>query len=177
MLPENVSYPVGASAATDVWLPCVFTPGEHVRGRGHSMYLQVIARLKPGVSLAQAGAGMDQISAGIEHAYPDWNRKMGVGVRPLKDHVVGASIRSWMLMLLAAVGIVLLIACANVANLMLARASARETEVGIRTALGAGRWRLIRQFIVESLVLSAAGTILAVIVASWAVEVLQNGDA
>ena len=69
VLPENVSYPVGASAATDVWLPCVFTPGEHVRGRGHGMYLQVIARLKPGVSLAQAGAGMDQIAAGIEHAY------------------------------------------------------------------------------------------------------------
>jgi putative ABC transport system permease protein len=156
VLAAGVSYPVGAAQATDLWVPCVIPAGDRVRGRGHSVYLQVVARLRPGVSLMQSQAGMEQIAAGIEKRRSDWNRGFGIGVRPLQDHLVGASIRSWMLMLLAAVGMVLLIASANVANLLLARASARATEVAVRAALGAGRWRLVRQFIVESLVLSVA---------------------
>ena len=149
------------------------TSGSAIRRSG-SNYLQVIARLKPGVSLAQAQAQMDQVAAAIEQANPVWNKDNRVGVRPLVDHVVGARVRSWMLMLLGAVGLVLLIACANVANLLLARASAREREVGIRAALGAGRWRLVRQLMIESLTLSAAGTACAIVAAWWAVALLRS---
>ena len=117
---------------------------------------------------------MDQVAAAIEQANPAWNKDNRVGVRPLVDHVVGARVRSWMLMLLGAVGLVLLIACANVANLLLARASAREREVGIRAALGAGRWRLVRQLMIESLTLSAAGTACAIVAAWWAVALLRS---
>jgi putative ABC transport system permease protein len=95
----------------------------------------VIARLKPGVSVVQAQAQMDQVASAIEQANPATNKGNMVGVRPLHDHLVGASTRSWMLMLLGAVGIVLMIACANVASLLLARASSRERELAVRAAL------------------------------------------
>jgi putative ABC transport system permease protein len=175
VMPPDFQYPVGAVRSTDLWVPYVVPPNEVTRNPNFvSIYLQGIARLKSGVSLEQAQAQMDQVALAIEAANPVWNKDNRIGVRPLRDHLVGARTRSWMLMLLAAVGIVLLIACANVANLLLARASAREREVGIRAALGASRWRLIRQLMVESLLLSIAGTVLATVVAFWAVQVLRG---
>ncbi len=117
---------------------------------------------------------MDRIAASLKVANPVWNKDDLAGVRPLRDHIVGARTKSWMLMLLGAVAIVLVIACANVANLLLARASTREREVGIRAALGAGRWRLIRQLMVESLVLSFVGTLIATALAWWAIQILRN---
>ncbi len=174
VMPREVTYPVGALRPTDLWVPYVVPPNERVRGRGISIYLQSIARLKPGGTLEQAQAHMDQIAAAIAQANPESRGIRAFGVRPLRDHLVGASMRSWMLMLLASVGIVLLIACANVANLLLARATSREREIAVRAALGAGRWRLVRQFIVESLVLSAAGAILGVILAYWMVQALRG---
>ncbi len=175
VMPPDFAYPIGVARATDIWVPYVVPPDQQIRDPHKSVrYLQVIARLKPGVSLAQAQAQMDQVAAAIEAANPVWNKDSRVGVRPLVDHIVGARIRSWMLLLLGAVGVVLLIACANIANLLLARASAREREIGIRAALGAGRWRLVRQFMTESLVLSAIGTACAVVVAWWAVELLRT---
>jgi putative ABC transport system permease protein len=175
IMPPGFAYPIASTRPTDLWVPYVVPADERTRNpTRRSIYLQSIARLKPGVSIDQAQAQMDQIAAALETAHPVWNKDNRVGVRPLRDHLVGARTKSWMLMLLGAVGIVLLIACANVANLLLARASAREREVGIRAALGAGRWRLIRQLMVESLVLSTIGTILAIGLAWWAVQVLKS---
>jgi putative ABC transport system permease protein len=175
VMPPDFTYPVGAVRATELWVPYVVPPSQRERHKdSRSYYLQAIARLQPGVSIAQAQAQMDQIAANLQQTHPIWNKDHLIGVRPLIDHVVGARTKSWMLMLLGAVGIVLLIACANVANLLLARATSREREIGIRAALGAGRWRLVRQLMVESVVLSAAGTLLAVILAWWGVQVLKN---
>jgi putative ABC transport system permease protein len=175
IMPPGVTYPVGAARPTDLWVPYVVPESQRSRAaRTVGAYLQVIARLGPDVSLARAQAQMDQVAAAIEQANPQWVKDNKIGVRPLHDHLVGASMRSWMLMLLGAVAIVLLIACANVANLLLARASTREREVAVRAALGAGRWRLVRQLMVESLVLSVVGTAMAVMLASWTVQVLRS---
>ena len=175
VMPADFTYPVGATRPTDLWVPYVVPADERIRNPQRvSIYLQTIARLKPGVSAHQAQAQMDQVAAALEKAHPVWNKDSRIGVRPLRDHIVGGNTKSWMLMLLGAVAIVLLIACANVANLLLARASAREREVGVRAALGAGRWRLVRQLMAESLVLSIAGTALATLLAWWAVQILRS---
>ena len=175
VMPAGFEYPVGAARPIDFWSPFAPTAEDTVRDpKSFSFYLQTIARLKPGITIEQAQAQMDQIALALEAEHPQWNKDRRVGVRPLRDHLVGARTKSWMLMLLGAVGIVLLIACANVANLLLARASTREREVGIRAALGAGRWRLVRQLMVESLTLSTLGTVLAVVLAWWALGVLRT---
>ena len=174
IMPAEFAYPVGVLRATDLWIPYVVPATERVRGRGYSIYLQTIARLKPGVTVAQAESQMDQVAKALQTTYPEWNRNVTFGVRPLIDHLLGARTRSWLLLLLGAVGLVLLIACANVANLLLARATAREREIGIRAALGAGRWRLVRQLLAESLVLSIVGTACAVVLAWWAIGLLKS---
>ena len=174
IMPPGVTYPVGAVRPADIWVPYVVPPNQRVRGRGFAAYLQVIARLKPGVTIGQAQVQMDQVAKAIEQANPQWAKGHQIGVRLLHDHLVGASTKSWMLMLLGAVAIVLLIACANVANLLLVRASAREREMAVRAALGGGRWRLVRQLMIESLTLSAVGTVLAIVIAMWAVQVLRT---
>src|SRR5688572_8198523 len=175
VMAPDFAYPVGSVRPTEMWTPYVVPADERVRNPNSvSIYLSTIARLKPGVSIEQAQANMDQISAALKAANPKWNEYTLAGVRPLRDHIVGARTKQWMLMLLGAVAIVLLIACANVANLLLARASSREREVGIRAALGAGRWRLIRGLLVESLLLSVVGTVLALFLAWWAVNILRT---
>jgi putative ABC transport system permease protein len=174
IMPPDFTYPIGAVRPTELWVPYVVPPNERVRRPDtYSSYLQSLARLKPGVSIEQAQAQLDQVAIALEQAHPIWNKDHRIGVRPLRDHLVGSVTKSWMLMLLGSVAIVLLIACANVANLLLARASAREREVGIRAALGASRWRLVRQLMVESLVLSIGGTVLSIVLAWWAIELLR----
>jgi putative ABC transport system permease protein len=175
VMPPGFAYPVAVTRPTDIWIPYVVPADQRNRSlTNRSIYLQVIARLKPGVSLAAAQAQMNQIAAALETANPQWNKDSRIGVRPLIDHIVGSSTKSWMLMLLGSVGIVLLIACANVANLLLARATARERDIGIRAALGASRTRLVRQLMIESLLLSILGTAGAIVIGWWAVEILRN---
>jgi putative ABC transport system permease protein len=174
VMPARFTYPVGALQPAELWVPWVPTPNERVRGgRMRSIYLQSIARLKPGVSIDQARAQMNQVAASIEQANPQTNTGHTIGIRPLRDHLVGASTKSWMVMLLAAVGIVLLIACANVASLWLARAAARDRDIAVRAALGASRWRLVRLLLVESLLVSAIGTIVGIVLAWQAIRVLK----
>ena len=131
-----------------------------------SHYLRVIARLKPSVTPAQAHTEIETIAAALAAQYPDSNGKMGARVTPMEDFAV-RDVKTPLYVLLGAVGLVVLIACANVTNLLLARATARHREVAIRQALGAGRWRLVRQFLAETAVLYAIGAAGALGLASW----------
>ena len=149
-----------------VWSPLVF-PEQDRLNRGDHKYL-VIGRLKPGVTLAQAREQMNAIAQRLEEQY-----KNGRGIRllPIEELWV-ASVRSPLLMMMVAVGFVLLIACTNVANLLLARATVRRREISIRIALGAGRGRLIQQFLTEGLLLSVIGGVLGIALAWWLMNVL-----
>jgi putative ABC transport system permease protein len=133
--------------------------------------LCVLGRMKPGVTLEQAQADLDRIAANLERLYPNDDKEMGVAAAPLEQHVV-ADVRGALLALLAAVGLLLLITCANIANLLLTRAVARSREIALRAALGASRARIARQLITESLVLTAAGSLLGLILAYAAVPAL-----
>src|SRR2546421_11745469 len=156
--PENFNYPKGA----EVYAPMPLTP-EVIKSRdNHSYY--VIGRLKPGVSLQSAQADIDTIAARLAAQYPNTNVGLGATVYPIvADTVRMYETALWVMM--GAVGFVLLIACANVANLMLARASGRQKEFALRAALGANRWRIIRQLLVESLIIALIGGVLGVLVA------------
>ena len=134
-------------------------------------YLSVIARLKPGVTLPQAQADMDAITAGLRQEYPDLYGSKGVRLIALHEFVVGDT-KPTLLLLFGAVGLVLLIVCANVANLTMARASTRTKEFALRSALGAGRGRLIRQLLTESVLLAVAGGICGLGLATWGLNLL-----
>jgi predicted permease len=138
------------------------------RGRHNWM---VVARLRPEVPLAPANAEMHAIGASLSREYPDTNREVGAFVAPLRDHFVRSS-RTTLVILLGTVAFVLLIACANLANLLLARASKRAREVALRTALGAGMWQLVRQFLWESLLVCAAGAVLGLFLATTTYQFL-----
>jgi putative ABC transport system permease protein len=144
------------SADFHVFRPLAFTAAEKTRD---SHRLEVYARLKPGVSIEQAQTQMDTISARLAHVYPESNKGRGIKVELFADTIVAPELRQSLYLLLAAVGMVLLIACANIANLTLARGVVREREVAIRASLGAGRWRLVCQLLTESLLLSTGGSI------------------
>jgi putative ABC transport system permease protein len=172
VMPAGFAYPVGVTQFSEMWVPFVTPADEVVRGNSRSYYLSITGRLKDGVSMDQARAQMEQVTAGMAKQFPDWFTDRSVLLRPLHEALVG-NVRQWMLMLLGAVAFVLLIACVNVANLMLARAMSRSREMTVRGALGASRWQLARSLFVESLVLSVAGAVLGVFVAWAGVELMR----
>jgi putative ABC transport system permease protein len=155
----------------DVWVPLGLFANESqntVRIAGHN---RVVGRLKPGIRIEQARAEMNAISARLARQYPESSIDVGVRVTPLSE-IVTREIRPSLLALMGAVLFVLLIACANVANLLIARSAAREKELAIRAALGAGRWRLVRQLLLESLPLATLGGLAGFLLARWGVELL-----
>ena len=157
-------------SAIEVWLPITSAPAPNWAERG-GFGMWTIGRLKPGVTLAQAQQDLSAISARLAAAYPATNGGMDANLIPLRELMVG-QLRPVLLTVFGFVAVVMLIACANVANLQMARATARRRELSLRAALGAGRTRLVRQLITENLLLSAIGGGLGVLLAGWTIRLL-----
>jgi putative ABC transport system permease protein len=178
IMPKDFGYPFAGDVPyentgfqqTDIWLPAAYTPGQK-SNRTNFDDADAIARLKPGVSAHAAETELVSIQRGLDHLYPPTWRGFTAQVRPLVETIIGP-VEKMLWLLLGAVGIVLLVAISNMANLLLARASARAHELGIRTALGAARSRIIRQLLTESLLLSGIGGVIGIAFAYAAVRLL-----
>jgi putative ABC transport system permease protein len=155
----------------DLWFPAPFLNKGMQSRRSH--FLRPIGLLQPGVTISQAQSELDSIAAHLATQFPETNAGFGVKLEPLQNVLIG-NVRPAFMVLIGAVALVLLIACANIASLLFARNTARQREIGIRTALGAGRGRLLRQLLTESLVLALAGAGVGIILADAGVELLQR---
>ncbi len=168
VMPKGFDFPKPA----EIWLPLPMT--NDLISQRKSQYLSVIARLKPGVTLDQAGAEMQAIAGRLEQLYPQTNTDRGTDVGLLRDKITGPFTPMFVWTLMGAVAFVLLIACVNVANMQLARATSRYKEVAIRTAMGATRWRILRQLLTESVLLSLVGGLLGLLLAFWFVDMMKG---
>ncbi len=168
IMPQGYQYP----SRVELWVPVGQLSGEPGwLQRGNHPGLYGVARLRPGVSFEQAKSEMDSIGANLATQYTDSNAGNGVGMRPLLEIFVG-DIRRALWVLFAAVAFVLLIACANIANLLLARAQSRQKEMAIRAAMGAGRWRIARQLLTESVLLALIGGTFGMLIAQWGIKLI-----
>ena len=161
----------GIASKVDAWMPMAFEPEETANDNRGAHYLNVAGRLRPGVTVAQAEAELKVLAAQLATQYPDSNKGWGIFMMPLQDYSV-RDVRTVLYTLLGAVGCVLLIACANIANLLLARATARHREISIRAALGASRARLVRQLLTESVLLALCGGLAGMLLARWGLDAL-----
>jgi putative ABC transport system permease protein len=170
VMPAWFNYP----PATEIWTP--FDMSTKSLGNRGSHSFRALGRLKTGATASQAQADLVVIAKRLEQQYPDSNEKVGAAVFLMKDQITMAS-REQLLILLGAVALVLLVACANVANLLLARAAGRQREIAMRLALGASRWRLVRLLLTESVLLSFAGAVAGLAAAWWCTNLLQSARA
>jgi putative ABC transport system permease protein len=161
VMPAHYDFPL----STELWMPLVLTPEEKQNRGAH--YLLTIGRLKPAVSIRQANAEMAAIAARLSQRYPQTNKGWSATVRTIKDTYNGDYTSYYTILLIGVSAFVLLIACSNVANMQLAKATVRAKEIAIRSALGSGRWRVARQLLIESLLLAALGATLGVLFAQW----------
>jgi putative ABC transport system permease protein len=175
IMPPGFAYP----AETELWtasrfaaIPHPLAPTQDPSAVRDSHYFETFGRLKPGVTLAQAAAEVDTIGKGLKQQYGDSEEGVGATVIPLREYLVGET-RPALLILLGAVALVLLIACVNVANIVLARGATRQREIAVRRALGAGRIRLLGQLLTESLLLAVAGGALGILLAYWGLAPLR----
>jgi putative ABC transport system permease protein len=169
VMPASFDFPM----ATELWTPHALTPGDRANRRSNQ--LEAAARLRPQQTLEQAGAEIDRISASLEKSYPDTNKGRHYMVWPARRFIVDSYTQQYLIMLLGSVAFVLLIACANVANLQFARATGRLREVAVRTALGASRWRVITQLVTESILLSVLGAVFGLLIGVWGMGLIRNG--